>query len=327
MTTFTDSFRLAEPQLCGALAVFPVLGGEPLLEYRAFHEAIALGALVKELDDGASVRELIVENPTDRAVLVFEGEEVIGAQQNRTFDVSVLVAEGGAVRVPVSCVEAGRWDGRRHHEHLAPAPQAAYPRLRGMKRSGANRSLAAGMAAVPAQSAVWSEVSERLAEHEVASPTGAMADVYDARRGELEAITGAVSPLQGQVGSVATISGRPVALDLVSRPDVFAALLSRLAQGYALDALGASEAAEPGARAAEGFLHAALEAPRWPAPTPGMGAGFAVSANGLDGAGIEHRGELVALSAFPAQVARAEDAAPVARGIARPSRRRSRRAG
>jgi len=326
MTAFTDSFRLAEPQLCGSLAVFPVLGAEPRLEYRAFHEAIALGALVKELDDGASVRELIVENPTGGALLIFEGEEVIGAQQNRTFDVSVLVARDSAVRVPVSCVEAGRWDGRRHHEHLAPASQTAYPRLRGMKRTGANRALAAGMAAVPAQAAVWTEVSERLAEHEVASPTGAMADVYDAKRDELEVIAGAVSPLEGQVGAVAAISGRPVALDLVSRPDVFAALLPRLAQGYALDALGASEAAEPGARAAEGFLNASLEAPRRPAPTPGMGAGFAVSAPGLDGAGVEHGDELVALSAFPEQIAPREDAAPAARGIARPSRRRSRRA-
>jgi len=327
MTAFTDSFQLAEPQLRGALAVFPILGAEPRLEYRAFHEAIALGALVKELDEGASVRELVVENPTDRALLIFEGEEVTGAQQNRTFDVSVLVAEGASVRVPVSCVEAGRWDGRRHREHLAPASQTAYPRLRGMKRSGANRALAAGMDPVPAQAAVWAEVSDRLAEHEVASPTDAMADVYEAKHGELEAIAGAVYPLEGQVGAVATIAGRPVALDLVSRPDVFAALLPRLARGYALDALAASEAGEPGARAAEGFLHAALEAPRRPAPTAGMGSGFAVSAGGLDGAGLEHREELIQLSAFPAQAAAGEDAAPATRGIARPSRRRARRAG
>jgi len=326
MSTFIDGFQLADPQLCGSLAVFPVLGAEPRLEYRAFADAVALGALVKERDDGASVRELVVENPTGGALLIFEGEEVTGAQQNRTFDVSVLVARDSAVRVPVSCVEAGRWDGRRHHEHFAPASQTAYPSLRGMKRSGANRALAAGMAAVPSQSAVWAEVSDRLAEHQVASPTSAMADVYDARRDELEAVAGAVLPVEGQVGAVATIAGRPVALDLVSRPDVFAALLPRLAQGYALDALGADEAPEPGTRAAEGFLHAALEAPRRPAPTPGMGAGFAVSATGLDGAGIEHGDELVALSAFPAPPASAEDVGSSAAGIARPSRRRARRA-
>jgi hypothetical protein len=60
------------------------------------------------------------------------GEEVLGAQQNRTFDVSVLVAATSALRVPVSCVEAGRWDGGRHDEALALAPQTANPRLRRM---------------------------------------------------------------------------------------------------------------------------------------------------------------------------------------------------
>ena len=37
------------------------------------------------------MRDLIVDNPTDLPLLVYEGEEVLGAQQNRTFDVSILV--------------------------------------------------------------------------------------------------------------------------------------------------------------------------------------------------------------------------------------------
>ena len=94
--------------------------------------------LVKELEDGASVNDLVVANPTDATVLLYEGEEVLGAQQNRTFDVSVLVGRRPEPQVPVSCVEAGRWDGARHGEAFRPAPQAAYPSLRAMKNRAAH---------------------------------------------------------------------------------------------------------------------------------------------------------------------------------------------
>src|SRR2546421_1195541 len=185
MTTMIEGFRLGEPQVARPLAVFPVFGPDPRLQYRAFSQAMGLGALVKELDSGASVRELLVENPTDQPVLIFEGEEVLGAQQNRTFDVSVLVGAGARARVPVSCVEAGRWDGTRHAERLAPAPQAADPSLRRVKRLRSNLAAAAGLPAVADQGEVWDAVGRRLADHDVKSSSSAMGDLYDAKRDDL----------------------------------------------------------------------------------------------------------------------------------------------
>src|SRR3712207_8026965 len=51
------------------------------------------GFRVHELDVGASVNDLTVVNPLGTPVLLYDGEEVLGAQQNRTFDVSVLRSE------------------------------------------------------------------------------------------------------------------------------------------------------------------------------------------------------------------------------------------
>src|SRR5436190_7099677 len=138
METTTQHFTLGEPQVAGPLVVYPVFGSEPRLEYRAFAQATNLGACVKELDGGASVNDLVVHNPTGLPLLVYEGEEVQGAQQNRTFDASVLVAAGKQATLNVSCVEEGRWDARRHGEPLRPSPQAADPSLRRLKRQTAN---------------------------------------------------------------------------------------------------------------------------------------------------------------------------------------------
>src|SRR3954469_12218384 len=125
----SEPLRIGTPDVCGPLAVFPLFGPEPNLGYVAFAQAVSAGASVKELDAHASVNDLLVLNPTPMPVLLYEGEEVLGAQQNRTFDVSVLVPAGAQLRVPVSCVERGRWEDGRHDESFTPAPQMAYPAL------------------------------------------------------------------------------------------------------------------------------------------------------------------------------------------------------
>jgi hypothetical protein len=169
-----EPLRVGEPDVCGALAVFPIFGPPRIAEYVAFADGVARGMVVKELDGGASVNDLLVLNPTDVNVLLYEGEEVLGAQQNRTFDVSVLVPAGMSLRVPVSCVEHGRWDGGRHHQSFVPAPQAAYPSLRRMKNVAAHARVAAGLDARAEQGAVWDEVAAKSTRMDVESSIGAM---------------------------------------------------------------------------------------------------------------------------------------------------------
>src|SRR3954463_10754882 len=167
-----EPLRIGDPDVCGPLAVFPLFGPEPGLAYVAFAQAVSAGASVKELAAGAAVNDLLVLNPTPTPVLLYEGEEVLGAQQNRTFDVSVLVPAGAQLRVPVSCVEAGRWDGSRHGESFSPAPQTAYPALRQMKNRQARMSAMAGMEARAHQSAVWQGGGAKTRRTPVASSPG-----------------------------------------------------------------------------------------------------------------------------------------------------------
>jgi hypothetical protein len=145
---------LGEPQVAGPLVVYPVFGPtRPRLAYRTFAQAVELGALARERERGAAVRALVVENPTELPLLVYEGEEVLGAQQNRTFAASALVAAGDTLELDVTCVEQGRWDSRRHRERMRPSPQAADPSLRRLARVSAN---AIGSAD---QAQVWSAVA------------------------------------------------------------------------------------------------------------------------------------------------------------------------
>jgi len=280
------------PAVHGALAVFPLFGPPPLLEYTSFAAGRERGVAIKELADGASVNHLLVFNGGAAPVLLHEGEAVLGAQQNRIFDCSVLVAAGATVRIPVSCVEHGRWDGSRHREAFAPAPQAAYPALRRIKA----RAAAAGLEAHAAQGAVWREVAEKAERMSAHAPTGAMADIYAGRQDRLGAL---VPPLQpGQTGALVAIGGAPAILDHVSRADVFADLYEPLVHGYALDALEAADAEPPTLEDAQAFLGRVLTSRLAHHDGIGLGRDVRLAEPGLTGAGLVAGEELVQLTVF-----------------------------
>ena len=90
---------VAEPDRVGALCVFPLIADRaPKLDYLAFAEACRRGVKITELASGADVNTLLVHNPLEVPVLLYEGEEIQGAQQNRTIDISVLVAAHSKLR-------------------------------------------------------------------------------------------------------------------------------------------------------------------------------------------------------------------------------------
>jgi hypothetical protein len=293
-----DPPRLEEPDVAGPLAVFPLCGPDPGLDYLSFAQGREAGVAIKEVQSAASVNDLVVTNPTDKPVLLYEGEEVLGAQQNRTFDVTVLVAAGATIKVPVSCVEAGRWDHRRHDEDFDAAPEAVYPELRRAKHQQVRERLAAGLEARAAQSAVGAEIDAKSVRHGSDSPTRAMHDLYETRRDRLNQLGRAIELRQGQLGVLVAIGGQFTVLDCVSRPDVFAALHGPLVQGYALDALEATESGPPSIEDARGFVSLVTGTQPNERDAIGLGRELRFASDGVAGSGLVHEDELVQLTAF-----------------------------
>jgi hypothetical protein len=312
MTTLVETtLSVGAPDVAGALAVFPVFGAEPRLEYLSYAEAAAAGALVCEMPGGASVNDLLVTNPLPVPFLLYEGEELCGAQQDRTVDVAVLVPAGATLKVAVSCVEHGRWDGSRHAEPFAPSSAAAFPALRAAKSRAMRSRMAAGMEARADQHEVWQTVADRSDALAAPSATGAMGDAFKHRGEEVAALRDAVVRRDGQLGALVAIGGRFVVLDMVSRPDVFAALHGPLVSGYALDALGRSEDRVPEVVEAEALLAEIAASPASRAASAGLGE----TIHSASGTGLVCDGELIQLSAF------VDDQPRRARRIRRPSQR------
>jgi hypothetical protein len=61
-----------------------------------------------EIDEGGSVPELRVQNKSASMILILDGEELVGAKQNRIVNTTILIQGKSTTVIPVSCVEQGR---------------------------------------------------------------------------------------------------------------------------------------------------------------------------------------------------------------------------
>ena len=108
---------LGEAQIHRNIVVFPLLGPDAgAAPYLTLGEALAGHCLtVTEVSEGGSVPELKVLSQSDRPILLLDGEELVGAKQNRVLNTTILLKERAETKIPVSCVEQGRWSYASAH--------------------------------------------------------------------------------------------------------------------------------------------------------------------------------------------------------------------
>jgi ARG and Rhodanese-Phosphatase-superfamily-associated Protein domain len=308
----TESIQLGEPVEHRGVLIAPLFPfHDPAAEYLTLEEAIPLGFRITEVDAAGAVPELLAFNPLDTAVLLYDGEELLGAKQNRILNVTVLAAARSETRIPVSCVEQGRWHARS--ASFGAARHAAYPDLR---RRKAELLSAEPLARGVAQSAVWDEVAAKSGHHGVNSPTGAAADIYREREGGLAGLRHAFPLGPGQSGAVLALGNDRLCLDYVSRPAAFSRLYPKLLEGYLLDALDHLDR-KPGSQdGLTAFVARAASAPTRRAASAGLGEDVRLAADRVIGSGLMLDEELLQLSLFTT------DGRGRQTRVARPSRRR-----
>ena len=264
--------RLGKALAEGPLSILPLRAKtEVKARYVLLEKAIERGRLtITEVDDAGSVPYLVARNRGPWPVLVFDGEELVGAKQNRIANATILVGVGKTV-LPVSCVEQGRWSPRSHA--FSAGGYASHPSLRSLKeRQVREASLAASAqeqrGPVPGRTAravapdfraetaqevraerfrskqgeVWEEVEKTVRALKAHAPTRAMADSYEAGRDEVERLMAAFSSdslfaAADAVGAVVFWDGDLVCLDLLQPAKRFRQFYPKLLRGYAFEAL------------------------------------------------------------------------------------------
>jgi hypothetical protein len=203
-------------------------------------------------------------------------------------------------------VEQGRWSWRSRD--FAAAKRTMYAKGRREKMAQVSMNLRSQGSRRADQGAVWDSVAARSMDFSVASPTGAMADVYEDQAKALDEMRRGFDSQPRQVGAVFFVDGEVAGLELFDAPSTYRDLSAKLIDSYAMDALasrlGAIAHRAPSLQWAEAFVAGVRDANTERYDALGEGSdlrlhgrqlvGGALAAD-LDGPGTER---IVHLSAF-----------------------------
>lgn len=282
--------RVGRPYSARNLTVFPLMLTRPdgFSEYRTLDEALSRGYVEILEEKSPDVREVLVRNNSRYHVFLTAGEALGGGKQNRLIAEDVLLGpHGPVVRVPVYCIEKGRWSpGEKFGSggFMAPMP---------MRKMAQERV---------SQRALWDAVSGALEESGTRAENEDFSAVYrnDAVAAEIAGYRRDMRiPLENTVGCVVVMHGRIVGSDMFSSPELFRNLWPKLLDSYALGVIthrGGSEyrrAGLPSEDEVRRFLDGVFRASFRDRGARDIGRIVEVAGPGIQGEGLVHRHEVV----------------------------------
>ena len=296
-----SNFNIGKASQFRNLTLFPLLRRNPqaAVDYLLLEDGIAQGKVrVGELHGNGSVPELQVTNLAERPVLLVDGEELIGAKQNRVLNLTILVPAKSTISIPVSCVEAGRW--KMTTPDFQTAPHVMYSRVRGDRVSQVTQSMRSTGARKSDQAAVWGDIAEKAASLHAASPTGAMSAIYERHASSIEEFARAFAWQDGQRGLAFAIGNEVRGLDIFDHAEVLRRFFPKLIRSYALDALDApkQDGEIASTQAVIDFITQIQTAQSFSDTALGLGKDVRFVGSGLSGAALWAQERYVHICAF-----------------------------
>lgn len=285
------------------LTVYPLVAKDtfPLQDYLTLDEALKGKTLkVTELEGGAQVNTLLLENTGDKHVFVLAGEVIKGAKQDRTFQNDLLVPpRSGKLKVSAFCTEQGRWVQQSSHFESA---DSAVP-----------NSVRKAAKLEKQQGRVWASISKNQEKLRVAAPTGAAKAVYESGKVKedmkpyYENLSDVPKLDPDTVGVAATFGDKLIALDVFGDDDLFERLYPKLLRSYVVDVLGDAWNGTASADDVKKWLSAAGTGAWSRGKTDGVGLGVEFRKDPLSGSALLYKEMLVHTDVFVSDAPTLED--------------------
>ena len=127
----------------------------------------------------------------------------------------ILVKEKSELIIPVSCTEQGRWSYRT--DEFFDSDNILSKNIRARKAASVSDSLRENRSYHSDQGAIWEDIEKMSLNAVVHSATGAMKDVFEGKKVDLDEYIKAFSCLAHQKGILVLVGGEIAGLDILSR--------------------------------------------------------------------------------------------------------------
>ena len=301
ITNYLQKARVGDALEYANLRIFPIIVNKVMStqDYITMDEAMDRGWLkIKETGSG-QVNFVELRNTGIQMVFLMTGEMISGAKQDRMLKEDVLIPpKSGWIRIPVYCVEHGRWTqvSTEFRSEKLLVPNA----LRQRAKISEN------------QSEIWDEIAASQERMGIMSATGTVRSNYQDKKVENE-IHEYIKRLQelprlskATIGVVVTTGNRIICFDMFANNGLLQKYWMKLIKSYAMDALTGGKAAID-KRYVEGFIEAIENAQYTSISTPGLGKLVEIDSDFGKGSALVYKSAVVHMDFFPTGVIRGHD--------------------
>ncbi len=294
------STSLGDLQHVHGLGVIPILTEEvPELQVlETLESALRIGvARITETSPGGEVPFLLLQNTGDRPIIILDGEEVIGGKQNRIINTTLVILANTKRKIPVSCIQAGRW--RHEGANFKSAGSVFRARSRAVQKATVTASVRERDSFRSDQSAVWDEVSASLHELGVNSVTSDFREGREKVAHKLEEFVERIRSSKNQIGSIFINAQGILGLEMLGTPALFSQVCEKVTRSFAFEVLSEPELNGTSIEAVRRWWDKVLQSRFTRHTSPAAGEDIRVGTEDLIGSGLIWNGVLVHFSCFP----------------------------
>ena len=227
MIASLDDFELLEAQVHKNVAIVPIK--TPVnhkIDLLTLKKGFELGLVIVQECEHSTVNTIIVANKSVVPLLLIDGEEIVGGDQNRIIDATILIAPESKMKVPVNCTEHGRW-GFKHKfkqsENIANI-QTRVAKIHAHRNHGS------------AQKAVWDSIEELEMSRDFSSPTQAMSESYENAKADLGEFLNAFKVVDGQSGVAVLVDGEMKGFEIFLNSEIYKEYHEKILKSYLINA-------------------------------------------------------------------------------------------
>lgn len=189
------------------------------------NKGLDLGIVTISECEPSTVGEVLVKNDAVNPLILLDGDEIIGANQNRIVNSSLLIPPHTTMKVSVSCTEKGRWQytkGFEHSKYLANSKTRTAKEYCNFHQKDL-------------QSVVWESIDELESDLLVKSKTSAMSESYETFKNVHDDYIKHFPLENMQTGAAIIIDGAIKGIEIMQTPSLYKQYHEKILRSYIID--------------------------------------------------------------------------------------------
>jgi hypothetical protein len=232
-----NSFEYCEVQSYMNLSLVGIKSSKSFsgVDILPLEKGLDLGLVEINETEPENVNMLCVSNNAVTPLIILDGEEIIGAKQNRISNSTYIIEAKSSMNIMVSCTEAGRWNYTS--KHFGHSGYFAESRVRRAKAEDVGKSLKNSGRRCSDQSRVWDTIDDVNKEMNVESETSALRDMYTINKKKLNKYVDHFPYRDGMIGCVILVNGVVLGIELLFNQSWYRDNHRRIVESYVPEAI------------------------------------------------------------------------------------------